>query len=69
MIEVIINGQVRGLPREMNIIDLLDHLGVRPDGVAVALNGEVVLREEWEKTRIRAGDHVEVVHMVGGGQC
>ncbi len=69
MIEVIINGQARGLPREMNIIDLLDHLGVRPDGVAVALNGEVVLREEWEKTQIRAGDHVEVVHMVGGGQC
>ncbi len=53
----------------MNIVELLDHLGVRRDGVAVALNGEVVLREEWEQTRIRAGDHVEVVHMVGGGGC
>lgn len=69
MIEVVINGKTRGLPREMSIVELLDHLGVRRDGVAVALNGEVVLREEWEKTRIRAGDHVEVVHMVGGGQC
>lgn len=62
-----INGKPRELPREMNILELLDHLGVRRNGVAVAVNGEVVLREEWERTVIRAGDHVEVVHMVGGG--
>jgi sulfur carrier protein len=67
MVEVTINGKPRQLPRELNISELLDYLGVRRNGVAVALNGEVVLREEWEQTVVRAGDHVEVVHMVGGG--
>lgn len=67
MVEVIINGKPHQLPRQMNLVDLLDYLGVRRDGVAVALNGEVVLREEWDQTLVRAGDRVEVVHMVGGG--
>jgi sulfur carrier protein len=67
MVEVTINGKPRQLPRELNISELLDYLGVRRNGVAVALNGEVVLREEWEQTVVRTGDHVEVVHMVGGG--
>lgn len=67
MVEVVINGKPRQLPREMNVVDLLEYLGVRRDGVAVAINGEVVLREEWAQTVVRAGDRVEVVHMVGGG--
>jgi sulfur carrier protein len=66
-VEVIVNGKPRQLPRAMSISELLDYLGVRRNGVAVALNGEVVLREEWDRTVVRAGDHVEVVHMVGGG--
>ncbi len=67
MVEVVINGKPHQLPREMNVVDLLEYLGVRRDGVAVAVNGEVVLREEWAQTVVRAGDRVEVVHMVGGG--
>lgn len=36
-------------------------------GVAVAVNGEVVRRAEWETTELRADDRVEVLHAIGGG--
>jgi len=36
-------------------------------GVAVALNGAVVPRSEWEQTEIAPGDKVEIVHIVCGG--
>ncbi len=35
--------------------------------VAVALNGDVVPRSEWEVTRIAAGDSLEVLAPVAGG--
>jgi sulfur carrier protein len=36
-------------------------------GVAVALNGAVVPRAQWETTVLRAGDTVEIVRAMQGG--
>ena len=36
-------------------------------GVAVAVDGEVIRRAEWEQTRLRPDQHVEVVRAVQGG--
>jgi sulfur carrier protein len=36
-------------------------------GVAVAVNGAVVARGEWAKTRLHAGDQVEIVKIMVGG--
>jgi sulfur carrier protein len=38
-----------------------------PRGVAVAVDGEVVRRAEWEKTRLESDQSVEVVRAVQGG--
>lgn len=39
-----------------------------PDrSVVVAVNGDVVRREEWDSCRITEGDEVEIVHAVAGG--
>lgn len=44
---------------------------VAPDraerGTAVALNGTVVPRVEWQSTMLSEGDRVEVLHAIGGG--
>lgn len=44
-------------------------LGVDPGqtGIAVALNGTVVPRGRWSLTRLRDGDHVEVLTAAQGG--
>ena len=38
-----------------------------PRGIAVALNGEVVPRRDWETIRPAAGDRLEIVRPMAGG--
>jgi sulfur carrier protein len=36
-------------------------------GVAVAVNGAVVPRAEWDQTPVKPNDNIEIVHIVRGG--
>lgn len=38
-----------------------------PQGFAIALNGEVVRRTDWERTPLSAGDQVEIIRAFQGG--
>lgn len=67
MIKIMLNGKQRELEGEVTIPDLLHTLGVQPKQVAVALNGEVVRRDNWAGVSIADGDVIEVVRAVGGG--
>ena len=40
---------------------------MKGDRVAVELNREIVPRSQWDETQLRDGDHLEIVHFVGGG--
>ncbi len=41
--------------------------GTDPQGVAIAVNGRVVRRRDWETTPIREGDRIEIVRAMQGG--
>ena len=63
---------VNGEPRERagaTIAELLADLGVEPQarGVAVALDGEVVPRAEWDRRRVNEGQRVEALSAMQGG--
>ena len=68
---VIVNGKPRTLPNgASNDIDLssfLRALDVNPRLVAVAINGDVIAKDQYDAARVREGDAIEVVRMVGGG--
>lgn len=36
-------------------------------GIAVAVNGQIVFRQDWISTTIKEGDEIELVHAVSGG--
>lgn len=38
-----------------------------PQGFAIALNGEVVRRTDWERTPLSNGDQVEIIRAFQGG--
>jgi sulfur carrier protein len=63
-----INGRERPLRAE-RLAELLAQLDIAADarGVAVALNGAVVPRSEWESRKLSPGDDVEIVGAVQGG--
>ncbi len=62
-----INGELREVPDGLTLAALLEWLKLPRDRVAVEQNLEIVPRARWNETPIQAGDHLEVVHLVGGG--
>ena len=67
MMTIQVNGAPTEVPEEQTIADLVRRLDVPEDGVAVALNLEVVPRTLHATTPLREGDRVELVRAVGGG--
>ena len=67
MIRVVVNGQERKIDRSSTGLDLLRVLELDPRTVVVELNEEIVRRPSLGETRLRDGDHIEIVHFVGGG--
>ncbi len=66
-IEVTINGGVRRVPAGCSLAQLMARLGVPVAGTAVELGGEIVPRTRFEATRLRQGQALEIVRLVGGG--
>ena len=66
---IVVNGEERPLPDDGSIPALLLELDLEPGqrGVAVAINGEVVPRQDWISKSLIAGDRVELVRAVQGG--
>ncbi|MET0306650.1 MAG: sulfur carrier protein ThiS [Solirubrobacterales bacterium] len=64
-----LNGEPRELPAAATLADAVRESGAEQGGrgVAVALDGEVVPRGEWEATPLSEGHSVEVLAAIQGG--
>jgi thiazole synthase len=64
-----LNGETRELPAGATLADAVHESGAGEEvrGLAVALDGEVVPRAEWERTPLREGQSVEVLAAIQGG--
>ena len=65
--EITLNGKPEIVEDGATVAQLLVAKGVNPGRVAVELNRRIIRREEFESTRLNAGDVLEVVTFVGGG--
>lgn len=65
--KLLVNGEARDCPDGIDVRALVETLGANPEGVAVAVNGEVVPRGRHREHPLREGDRVEVIRAVGGG--
>ncbi|HEY0673457.1 MAG TPA: sulfur carrier protein ThiS [Longimicrobiales bacterium] len=66
-IQVTINGEERAVSQGLTVSELLTSLGLHPRLIVVEYNREILNREQYDKTEVRAGDAFELVHFVGGG--
>lgn len=65
-----LNGKqrhVESLTSPAPLESVLKQLALRPDRIAVELNGELAPRTSWSEQLVHAGDRLEIVHFVGGG--
>ncbi|MAP37589.1 MAG: thiamine biosynthesis protein ThiS [Chloroflexi bacterium] len=66
--EVIINGKATEIHQSMSIVDYLTSIGFdKKVSIAVAINGEIIPKEEYSETQLKTGDSMEVVRAIGGG--
>jgi sulfur carrier protein len=66
-VNVIVNGQPVELSDGATTAVAVQVLTSAPSGIAVAVNGAVVRRSDWESTPLADGDQVEVLTAVQGG--
>ena len=64
---VSVNGKPVELPEGTSVDGLLEHLKVRREYTAVALNREITPKSSYADTYLKDGDKVEVVRPMGGG--
>lgn len=62
-----VNGESRELAESRTLLELLNERGLRPERVAVEVNGELVSRSRYGETRLAPEDRIEIVTFVGGG--
>jgi thiamine biosynthesis protein ThiS len=68
MAEIIVNGEVRGLPAGgQSVSGLLAEMGAIGERVAVMVSGAIVARAEHAGTELQEGDRVEVLTLARGG--
>jgi sulfur carrier protein len=64
---ITVNGKPRQIAAEIDLPSFLRAFDVNPRLVAVAINGDVVPKDQYGAARVRDGDALEIVRMVGGG--
>jgi sulfur carrier protein len=65
--ELTINGAARQIPDGTTIIELLLAQARSTEGVAVAVDGEIVHRERWPHRVLADGQAVELITAMQGG--
>jgi sulfur carrier protein len=66
--KLILNGQLTEVTEE-NLVGLLEQLGIdhQRNGIAVALNGDLLPRSRWAGQKLEENDEVEVITAMQGG--
>ena len=65
---LIINGKETMLDGSMSVIEYLASIGFDEQvSIAVAINGEIISKDQYVGTQLQDGDSMEVVRAIGGG--
>ncbi|PZD78104.1 sulfur carrier protein ThiS [Mesonia sp. K7] len=67
MITVNVNSTHQEISEDTNITQLLAHLHHSGDGIAVAINQEVISKNDWNTTRLVSGDDILIIQATQGG--
>ena len=65
-----LNGEIKTIihsNEKLFLEGLITYLGYQPQLVVVELNGAIINPKDWINTKIKNGDCLEVVTIVGGG--
>jgi len=67
--ELVINGKCEQLPDGINAMQLIEHLELVNERLAMEVNEEIVPRSRFANHHFSAGDRIEIVRAIGGGRA
>jgi thiazole synthase len=65
---IYVNGESCELPDNNRVADVIDNMGLTGKRIAVELNKEILPFDQYPNQSLCDGDHIEIVHAIGGGQ-
>ena len=67
MLDIEVNGEAWRLPAGQTLDDLVRALGMGSQALALAVNRQVVPRQQWGERLLAGQDRVDIVRAIGGG--
>ena len=65
-----VNGEekfINNSHKEFTLTETLTQLGYKNNTIIVELNNLIINNESWQKNKVKDGDKLEIVSIVGGG--
>ena len=66
-IKIKVNGELKSVPENYKISDLVKDLKIPLKKVAIELNQEIMDKKKISKITLKKDDKMEIVHFIGGG--
>ena len=66
-IKIKVNGRVKIVRDNTNLLKLVDILKIPLKKVAIELNQEIMDKKKLSKKILKKNDTIEIVHFIGGG--
>lgn len=65
--QILVNGLPTEIADGLFVADLIEHLDLTGQRIAIEINEELVPRSQFGHHRLAPLDRVEIIHAVGGG--
>lgn len=64
---IVVNGEAKEVEEEITIQELIEFLSIKVGVMAVAVNMNIVKKDDWDSFKLNQDDKVELLQFVGGG--
>ena len=65
--KLIVNGEELEFRNDITLLEVIKELKIEDKVMAAAINLEVVKKDNWDKTKLKQNDKIELLQFVGGG--
>ena len=67
MIEIKVNNKNYQFPEHSSLQIVIDQLKINQQGIAIAVNQQVIAKQLWETTQLKKHDDILIIHATQGG--
>ena len=67
MITIQVNYKKQTFSENLTVYELIEQLNIQTNGIAVAVNNDVVSKPNWEKREVKDQDNLLIIKSTQGG--